>query len=124
MSGGLAVGRPYREIRDDMYVMRLVLLLTVLGIAGCSWQPWDDLALPSDATMIEHTVLQAGIDRSAAFCIRFGSQAVVDAVVSAYGLHRCDPNSAELTSFVALRPPAWWKVTETDEVYAQDGQKS
>ena len=61
-----------RDVESRTILVRLALLLVVLGISGCSpWQPWNDLVLPPDAKIVQHTVLHADFDKSAAFCLHF-----------------------------------------------------
>ena len=105
---------------------RLALFSVVLawGCSRATWEPCNDLALPSDAKVVQHEVLPAGLlDKSAVFCIRFDSERAIDAVVSAYSLVRCTPGSQEPTSFVSLRPPSWWKAADTDEKFARTDQE-
>jgi hypothetical protein len=82
-----------------------------------AWEPWRELDLPSGTIIENHTINRAGFDTSLGYSLRYESEAAIDVVIAAYNLQSCDPDSNDLTSFIALRPPPWWNVSHIAETY-------
>lgn len=100
------------------------LIALVNPFSPTAWEPWRELALPSDAVIENHLVNEPSFDVAAAFSIRYESETAIDVVIDAYDLRPCVPNSHELTSYVALGPPPWWNVSHITETYARTDQES
>ena len=93
----------------------VILARVVSALRSGAFDPWSQLSPPTSVQVLQNHASKSGFDRCDAICVSFEDDSFVDHVVTTYDLTPVK----HPTSFVSLRPPAWWRVDNLTERYGR-----